>query len=555
MTHKKISPAIAMLLGALTGLPLAAVSYAGDRIAYLPAAPFEIFNWLTRILPGAWITFAIDAMIAVIGRFNLGPTAQTAKLAERFMALVLFVVICALYGLLVRLTTSRQRRESALRGGLVGIGFGVALSLIELSLGFSQAGPWLSIFWLLALFGFWGASLGWLLSEAQPALEQSSDAQLSRRAFLTLVGGGVLTVSVGSLGLTELLTSEPGAPARTQTGPDGDPSPTGTESPSQPQPEATEAPQPAVTEQGPSAAELANRIEPAPGTRPEITPNNDFYQVDINAFPVRIDVNKWRLDVEGLVENPLSLTLAEVRDFPKVTQIITLSCISNTVGGDLISTSRWTGVRLKDVLDRAGLKPGAVEVAVESKDGFYESVSMQDAMDERTLLVYGMNGVPLPPAHGYPLRIYIPNRYGMKQPKWIQRLEVIDHEGPGYWVDRGWSEEAIVNTTSAADPVQEPSEAASNGTVPIGGIAYAGARGISKVEIQVDDGPWTEAQLRVPPLSPLTWVQWRYDWPSEPGEHTVRVRAYNGNGELQVLEPSRSHPDGATGVHEITFEV
>jgi DMSO/TMAO reductase YedYZ molybdopterin-dependent catalytic subunit len=470
------------------------------------------------------------------------------------MAVALFLVICAIYGLLIRLTTSPQRRESALRGALVGLGLAVALSFIELALGFPQAGAWLSILWLLVLFGLWGGALGWLLSEAQPALTQADDAQLSRRAFLTLVGGGVLTVSVGSLGLTELLTAEPGGPARTQAGPEGEPSPSETASP-RPQPNPTAGPQPSQTEPGPSATELANRIEPAPGTRPEITSNNDFYQIDINAFPVRIDVNKWRLEVEGLVENPLSLTLAEIRDFPEVTQIITLSCISNSVGGDLISTSRWTGVRLKDILERAGLKPGAQEVAVESEDGFYESVSMQDAMDERTLLVYEMNGVPLPPAHGYPLRIYIPNRYGMKQPKWIQRLEVIDQEGAGYWVDRGWSEEAFVNTTSAVDPVQEPSTGASDTTVPIGGIAYAGARSISKVEVQVDDGPWAEAQLRVPPLNSLTWVQWRYDWPSQAGEHTVRVRAYDGDGELQVLEPSRSHPDGATGIHEITFEV
>ncbi len=190
---------------------------------------------------------------------------------------------------------------------------------------------------------------------------------------------------------------------------------------------------------------------------------------------------------------------------------------------------------------------------MEAEDGFYESVSLEDAMDPRTLLVYEMNGEPLPEKHGYPLRIYIPDRYGMKQPKWIVRMEAIDREGDGYWVDRGWSEEAYVRPTSVVDGVS--GSAAEGGTVPIGGIAYAGAKGISKVEIQIDDGPWREAELRVPPLSPLTWVQWRYDYSAESGQHVARVRAYDGSGELQITESGGARPDGATGIHEITFNV
>jgi DMSO/TMAO reductase YedYZ molybdopterin-dependent catalytic subunit len=448
------------------------------------------------------------------------------------MAVLLFVVIGALYGLLIRAAVSSERSESALRGALAGTGLGVALALVEASLGFPQPGAWASVLWLLGLFSLWGGTLGWLLSVSRPALTGAPDSKLSRRAFLTLVGGGVLTISVGSLGLAELLTTGTGdKERRTEKRPEEEPNPS--------------------TPSG----ELTERIQPAPGTRPEITTNEDFYQVDINAFPVRVDEENWRLDVEGLVDKPLSLTLDDVRAFPSATQIITLSCISNSVGGDLISTSRWTGVRLKDILMEAGLKDSALEVAIESEDGFYESVGIEDALDERTLLVYEMNGDTLPTEHGFPLRIYIPNRYGMKQPKWITRLEVIDHEGAGYWVDRGWSEEAIVKTTSAVDPVPSEARTASGATVPIGGIAYAGERGISKVEVQIDGGTWVEAQLRVPPLSSLTWVQWRYDWPHESGEHVIRVRAYDGNGDLQELTPSRSHPDGATGVHEIRVNI
>ena len=177
---------------------------------------------------------------------------------------------------------------------------------------------------------------------------------------------------------------------------------------------------------------------------------------------------------------------------------------------------------------------------------------MSDLMDDRTMFAYEMNGAPLARDHGYPLRIIIPNRYGMKQPKWIVNMEVLDREGRGYWVERGWSEEAFVRTTSVIDNVATRATDEEIGTVPVGGIAYAGANGISKVELQVDDGPWTEAELRAPPLSHLTWVQWRYDWPRETGRHEFKIRAYDGFGELQILEANPVRPDGATGVHKVS---
>jgi hypothetical protein len=155
--------------------------------------------------------------------------------------------------------------------------------------------------------------------------------------------------------------------------------------------------------------------------------------------------------------------------------------------------------------------------------------------------------------HGYPLRIYIPNRYGMKQPKWIVRMEAIEAWRPGYWVERGWSREARPQIVSVIDTVA--TSLASEGIVPVGGIAWAGARGISRVEVRVDDGPWEEAALRTPPLSGLTWVQWRYEWPATNGRHTFTVRAEDGNGERQVEPVSGVRPDGATGFHSVTARV
>jgi hypothetical protein len=166
--------------------------------------------------------------------------------------------------------------------------------------------------------------------------------------------------------------------------------------------------------------------------------------------------------------------------------------------------------------------------------------------------------VTLPQRHGFPLRIYIPDRYGMKQPKWITDMEFIDEWEEGYWVRRGWSEDAIVKATSVIDTValndrfEDPDSGQT--LVPVGGIAYAGARSISKVEVRVDDGDWVEAQLRQPPLSDKTWVLWRYDWPFEEGDHTFEVRCYDGDGTMQILEETDRRPDGATGIHSAEID-
>jgi hypothetical protein len=169
--------------------------------------------------------------------------------------------------------------------------------------------------------------------------------------------------------------------------------------------------------------------------------------------------------------------------------------------------------------------------------------------DERVMLAYAWDGLPLPERHGFPLRIYVPDVYGMKQPKWIDRIEAIDGWEAGYWVERGWDEEARMRATSVIDTVQTDMMVAGEEgrLVPVGGIAHAGARGIERVEVRVDDGPWREAELR-PPLSGTTWVLWRYAWPFEPGRHTLTVRCVDGDGEMQIAERTSVRPSGATGL-------
>jgi DMSO/TMAO reductase YedYZ molybdopterin-dependent catalytic subunit len=294
------------------------------------------------------------------------------------------------------------------------------------------------------------------------------------------------------------------------------------------------------------------RILPAPGTRSELTPTPDFYRVDISASPVELDEDEWRLEVAGLFDKTPKLTIDDLKSYPVHVQPITLSCISNSVGGGAISTANWIGLRLSDLLEDLGMQSSAQSLYLDAADGFYETVVMDDLMDPRTLLVYGMNDVTLPVGHGFPLRIYIPNRFGMKQPKWIMRMEAIDGEGAGYWVDRGWSRSAVAKTTSVIDVVAK--EAEHDGLVPVGGIAWAGSRGIQKVELEID-GEWVPVSLRTPPLGPLTWVQWRYDWNAAPGEHTLRVRATDGTGALQVEERTGARPDGATGYHTMDVQI
>jgi DMSO/TMAO reductase YedYZ molybdopterin-dependent catalytic subunit len=514
--------------GGLTSLAVIGLTYLGQRWLELPFVPFDVFDWLARVLPGAVINLTIDTMVNLITSFKLGPTWTVAKLTEQIMALLLLVGAGVILGLVLGLVGrpgSRKLTRWGILGGLVVL---TPALIAEFSLGYPAAGPVWSILWLVALFIGWGALLGRLVQ----TLKQTPPAETSsqRRHFLWLVGLGSFSVAVGALGVRVFARKT----GRAETG-----ASLGAQ-------EMQELPLTSGPAASPPLKVLEARFPPAPGTRPELTSNENFYRIDINTVPPEVDVSSWRLEVKGLVERPLKLTLADIASRPSVRQAITLSCISNPVGGDLISTAILTGVRLKDIMTEAGMKPEAKAVAVKAVDGFYESVPLAEVRDDRTLLVYAMNDAPLPVPHGYPLRIYVPGHYGMKQPKWITSLEAIPRNGPGYWVDRGWDEKAAPQTTSVIDTTGPARPRP--GQVEVGGIAYSGDRGISRVQVQVDDGPWEEAELRDPPVGPLTWVQWRYYWRAIKGRHTIRVRAYDGTGALQGMKSHDPFPAGATGV-------
>jgi DMSO/TMAO reductase YedYZ molybdopterin-dependent catalytic subunit len=299
------------------------------------------------------------------------------------------------------------------------------------------------------------------------------------------------------------------------------------------------------------------QMKPVPGTRPELTPVEKHYRIDINLAPPMVREAAWRLRFSGLVSREREFTLEELRDLPSVDQFVTLSCISNPVGGDLIGTTRWTGVSVSRVLDEVGMGPEATFLKLSSADGFDEIVSIEEARkDPRVMLAYAWDGLPLTPEHGFPLRIYLPGRYGMKQPKWIERIEALPAWEPGYWVRRGWDRDARMKSTSVIDVVGPEAVRNARGELilPVGGISHAGDRGISRVEVRVDGGDWAPAQLRTP-ISETTWMLWRYEWPFREGHHSFEVRCFDGKGNPQIAAEAPPHPSGAAGIQKVTRDV
>ncbi|HEV2282418.1 MAG TPA: molybdopterin-dependent oxidoreductase [bacterium] len=288
------------------------------------------------------------------------------------------------------------------------------------------------------------------------------------------------------------------------------------------------------------------------GMPPEVTPNGRFYQVSKNyPFDPTVDAAKWSLQITGLVARPVTLSYAEfVRSAPPVERYQTLECISNEVGGDLISNARWKGVRVRDVLALAEVRPESTAVVWRSADGYFESIPLEVALDPDSLLAYEMNGAPLPQKHGAPVRVLLPDRYGTKQPKWLTGIEVANADVTGYWEHQRFGKRAIVKTGSAFSV-----EVRDGGAVRFGGWAFAGSRGISRVELSGDGGKtWFPAAVK-DALAVNAWQLWSAQWtPPAPGDYAFAVRAVDGRGEIQRGRRRRL-PDGAEGYHEIRIRV
>jgi DMSO/TMAO reductase YedYZ molybdopterin-dependent catalytic subunit len=301
----------------------------------------------------------------------------------------------------------------------------------------------------------------------------------------------------------------------------------------------------------PAAAQSAT-----PGVVDVVTANADFYRIDTALVPPQVDPSTWVLRVHGLVEQEVTLTWDELLSSDLVETHVTLTCVSNYVGGDLAGNARWLGLPIRTVLARAVPLPGADMVLSTSADGFTASTPLAVLTDDRdALLAIGMNGEPLPVVHGFPVRMVVPGLYGyVSATKWVTDLEVTrfaDREA--YWTVRGWSELGPIKTSSRIE-VPRGGATVPAGTVAVGGTAWAQHTGIVGVEVQVDDGPWQPAEVAAE-ISVDTWRQWSWAWRAEPGDHTLRVRATDATGTVQDGTFRDVVPDGATGWHEISVHV
>jgi DMSO/TMAO reductase YedYZ molybdopterin-dependent catalytic subunit len=283
-----------------------------------------------------------------------------------------------------------------------------------------------------------------------------------------------------------------------------------------------------------------------------LVPNERFFRIDTALSVPRIDLQEWALTITGMVERPYTLGFSDLLDMRMVERDITLSCVSNRVGGDLVGNARWLGVPLGEVLDRAGVQPGAGQIVGRSVDEFTVGFPVEAAYDGREALVaVGMNGEPLPFEHGFPARLVIAGLYGyVSATKWLTEIELTTWDGfDAYWVPRGWAKEAPIKTQSRID-TPGPGGRIPPGSHVVAGVAWAPTRGVSKVEVQLGEAePWVEAELSEP-LSENAWVQWRVQWDvTSEGRHVLRCRATDGFGETQTREMRPPAPDGATGWH------
>jgi len=324
----------------------------------------------------------------------------------------------------------------------------------------------------------------------------------------------------------------------------------------------------ARAESVPVSASIPAAVDPAPtlpagvelgvpGISKVVTPNSSFYRIDTSLLTPHVDASTWKLSLTGMVDKPYQITYTELLAMSLHDQYATIACVSNEVGGDLVGNALWRGVRLGELLERAKVQAGASQVVGRSVDGWTAGfpTSWLDQPGREALVVVAMNGDPLPAEHGYPARLIVPGLYGyVSATKWLTEIELTTLRAfDAYWVPLGWAKEAPILTQSRID-VPRNGDGLLVGQIAIAGVAWAPDRGISRVEVQVDDLPWAQAELSIP-ISDATWVQWLYRWNATAGQHAIRVRATDGTGELQAANRTRPAPDGARGYHTVIVTV
>jgi DMSO/TMAO reductase YedYZ molybdopterin-dependent catalytic subunit len=469
---------------------------------------------------------AKDLVVALFG--------QNDKLALELFIVAVSVVVGAALGLVARRSFTLGASGFAL---FAAIGF--IATLADPS---SAAAPAAIVAGVAAIAGI--QVLSWLLGPSNlPTDDPLGDVKddpparatmpnWSRRGFLLRSGSVAAGAVVAGLGGRRLLEASRSIPA------------------------SADASIPPAGEIAPLPAGSSLPIE---GLTPVVVPNNDFYRIDTALLAPNVDLASWSLRIHGLVDREIRLTYAELVEMPLIEQYVTIACVSNEVGGNLVGNAKWTGVRLRDVLEIAGVQASATQLVGRSVDGWTAGMPTSWVMDpsREPLIAVKMNDEVLPRVHGFPARLIVPGLFGyVSATKWLSELELTTWESfDGYWVPLGWAKEGPILTQSRIDVPRNGGSVPADRVV-IAGVAWAPDRAISKVEVAID-GEWRDCTLATP-ISDATWVQWTHAWDAAaagPGDHRIEVRATDGKGEVQAANVTPPAPDGARGYHAITVRI
>lgn len=533
---------------ATRSIPRASAAVSGIIAAGLALGVGELLSGFTSRIPSLVISVGdsvIDNVPGSIERWAIETLGENDK-----PALVIgVIVICLLIGAATGIASSRRFSIAWIVFGLFGFVGGLAAAADPQT---SGVYGWLAAT-IAAVVGV--VALTFLLDAARGERSDAALASGGRRTFVGAAGAaaalGIVTPIIGKV-LRDRRAAAIEADREQVAAALG-----GIEEP-------TAVPTPASSGATTTAAVGQANYDSVTGIASLVTPNDDFYRIDAALALPQIDVDSWSMRITGMVDNELEFTFDDLLAMNPVEEQVTLSCVSNRVGGDLVGNANWLGVPLKTLLDKAGVQPGATQIVGRSVDGWTGGFPTEylDDPDRIALVAVAMNGEPLPVRHGFPVRLVIAGLYGyVSATKWLKEIELTTLDFDGYWITRGWSKLGPIKTQSRVD-VPRTSSRLTAGPQPIAGVAWAPDRGVDKVEVQISPvvdgeevpGDWLEAELSND-ISDNAWRQWFLSWDAPTGDHVIRVRATDGAGQTQTEQRSDPAPDGATGWHGVVVRI